>query len=186
MASEKCVVMCARTTRACPSTLGIFIHICRCSSPRTKKVHHASCNLHAAHCTPLCALHTAWKYQINVISGSGKHLHVEVILWPVFAPPVKYSPEFSLTLLLLVSCLNFKDREMKKNPYLTPWHFSRTLNTIYFQICYRLHLSRGSYGMLFWAVAVFFLFFFKQSIWTEIIFSLTYRLDRLCTTWKSL
>lgn len=46
--------------------------------------------------------------------------HVEVLLLSVFAPPVKYSPEFSLTSLLLISCLNFKDHMMKEEPLLNP------------------------------------------------------------------
>lgn len=41
--------------------------------------------------------------------------HTEVMRLAVF---VKYSPDFSLTSLLLISCLNFKDDMMKEEPLL--------------------------------------------------------------------
>ncbi len=74
----------ARATRTCLSTRGIFIHIYRRRALCTKElgeVHHGCCSLHP----PLPTFTTC-----------------TVLLLPVFAPPVKYSPEFSLTLLLLV------------------------------------------------------------------------------------
>lgn len=45
--------------------------------------------------------------------------HVEIAAFASLSTAcVIYSPEFSLTLLLLASCLNFKDHEMKEEPSL--------------------------------------------------------------------
>lgn len=50
-----------------------------------------------------------------------------MLLLPVFAAPGKDSPEFNLTLLILVCCLNFKDHMMKEEPSLnTLTHLSST------------------------------------------------------------
>lgn len=61
-----------------------------------------------------CALHKNTERMTQEHFMVRKIPHVEVVLLPVFAPPLKHRPEFSLTSLLLISCLNFKDHMMKE------------------------------------------------------------------------
>lgn len=85
-----------------------------------KRSYLASHYLCATHCT---SLHTFTKYQMN---GQVRKIPpVEVLLLPVFAPPVKYNPEFSLTLLFSFPALTSKIISLN-----THWHFLRILNTI--------------------------------------------------------
>lgn len=85
-----------------------------------KRSYLASHYLCATHCT---SLHTFTKYQMN---GQVRKIPpVEVLLLPVFAPPVKYNPEFSLTLLFSFPALTSKIISLN-----THSHFLRILNTI--------------------------------------------------------
>ena len=100
------------------------------------------------------------------ISRSGKFDMWKLLRLPVLAPPVWYTARSSASpCCFSLPALTSKITRWKKSPHSTPWHSSRTLNTIYFKILFthllqsvRMNLIScsmwGSCGMFFWAGVV--------------------------------